>query len=191
MKKNLYTKNQAFDRAYSRIKNQSGIRLDGFDAPKKYHHNPDKLKIFKDFSHYLAWANELYENSSEMSNHLRRIYNNASSASSSFYKFNSEKRLFGVLRELDGIQSALNDLKDDIREFQSCMLATHISEKEAEIEILSDQLRHLSSLEQTIMDICNRKLFEISSVRMSSYSLLVSLAALFLALFSLLRNNLN
>ncbi|HEY4695060.1 MAG TPA: hypothetical protein VIH52_03840 [Candidatus Nanoarchaeia archaeon] len=183
-KSRIYIKHQAFNAAYEAIEGNSEARVDGFDAPKKYHHDPSKLDKFRDFSKYLVWASELYSASSKLTSQLRTLYDEARYASSSFYVLNSEGTLKIILVKLDGFQLDLKDLHDDIAEFQACMLATHISEKQAEIEALSDELMYLSSLENRLADICNRKLYEISSSRMGFYSLFVSVIALSIALFS-------
>lgn len=186
--KHIYNKHQAFNAAYEEIKGNSGSRVDGFDAPKRYHYDPSKLEIFKDFSHYIRWANELYGSINKLLIQLRVIYNKSTRATSSYYVLNSERRLKNILKELDGFQIYIQYLREDIHEFQMCMLATHISEKLTEIEALSDQLRQLSFMEDRIIETCNRKLFEISSSRMSFYSLLVSSVAVILSLTAILRN---
>lgn len=182
----IYNKYQAFNIAYKEIKDNSGTRADGFDAPKQYHHNPSKLAVFKDFSHYIKWANELFGSTNTLLIQLRAIYDKSARATSSYYILNSETSYKNILKELDDFQVDMQYLREDIHEFQMCMLATHISEKLTEIEALSDQLRQLLFMEDRIIETCNRKLFEISSSRMSFYSLLVASVAVivsFIAIF--------
>ncbi len=176
--KRIYNEHQAFSTVYKKIKNSSKTRVDGFDAPKQYHHSPSKLKVFRDFSHYIRWATELYSSASDLISELKVIYDKSTSATSSYYILASERGVENILEELNNLQVDIQYLREDIHEFQVCMLATHISEKQAEIEPLSDHLRQLSFMEDRIIETCNRKLFEISSRRMSFYSLLVSSIAI-------------
>lgn len=185
----IYNKHQAFNVVYKEIKDNSGTRVDGFDAPKRYHHDPSKLEVFKDFSHYIRWANELYGFTNKLFLQLRTIYGKSTRATSSYYVLNSERRLKNVLKELDNFQVDILYLREDIHEFQMCMLATHISEKLTEIEALSEQLRQLSFMEDRIIETCNRKLFEISSSRMSFYSLSVSFVALIVSFIAIFLRN--
>lgn len=184
--KRIYNKHQAFNVVYKEIKDNSGTRVDGFDAPKLYHHDPSKLDVFKDFSHYIRWANELYSSTHKLFIQLREVCDKSTRATSSYYMLNSERRLKNILKELDDFQVDMQSLREDIHEFQICMLATHISEKLTEIEALSDQLRQLSFMEDRIIETCNRKLFEISSSRMSFYSLLVSSVAVIVSFTAIL-----
>lgn len=183
----IYSKHQAFNAAYKKIKGNLGTRVDGFDAPKQYHHNPSKLEVFKDFSHYIRWANELYGSANVLISKLRAVYVSLTRATSSYYILDSERRLKDILKEFDDFQVDIQYLREDIHEFQMCMLATHISEKQAEMEALSDQSRQLLFMEDRIVETCNRKLFEISSSRMSFYSLLVSSVAVILSFTAIFR----
>lgn len=190
MKKDrVYTKHQAFDTTYEIIKSKPQIDLSGYEAAAQYHHDPDKLKQaeFKHYSAYFKWSIELYNASSRLSSKLRVIYDLSTHASSSFYLLNTEKRVNDIFVQLNQYQLDLGELREDIREFQMCILATDIAEKQTQIQILSDQLIYLSSLEDSIVNICNRKLYEISSSRMSFYSLFISSMALFVALISIYR----
>ena len=186
-KNQIYLKHQAFEKTHKEIQDDSSkTRVDGFDAPKQYHHDPSKLEIFKDFSHYIKWANELYSSGIKIIGKLELIYDESTKATSSYYKLNSERKIEDILKKLGSFQADTGNLREDIREFQICMLATHISEKGVEIEALSDQVRQLSFMEDRIIDTCNRKLFEISSSRMSFYSLLVSTMALGVSFIAIL-----
>jgi len=49
------------------------------------------------------------------------------------------------------------------------------------MEALSDQIRYLVSLENKIVETCNRKLYEISSSRITYANLIVAAAALIVA----------
>lgn len=180
----MYKKHDAFNSAYNEI-NVNLTNQDGFDAPKQYHHDPSKLDMFKHFRAYLIWAGKLYNSSHKLINKLINIYEQSSRASSSYKTLNAERKLNLILRELDQLSPQLNDIREDIIEFQKCILATNISEKEAEIEALTDQLNQLSSLENRIIETCNRKLYEISSSRMSFYSLSIALIALVVSMISL------
>lgn len=187
MKKRFdYIKHQAFDIVHKELKVNSG-RVDGFDAPKKYHHDPTKLDVFKDFTHYVWWGNELHRASSILIDELTANYNKSTRARSSFFTINAERKINDILQEFYIYDLSLQNLREDILEFQICMLSTHISEKNAEIEALSEQLRYLLSLEDRIINTCNRKLYEISSSRMSFYSLIVAGAAIVVSLVSNLK----
>lgn len=184
MKKNItYKKYQAFETVYREIKNESK-RINGFDAPKKYHHDPAKLDVFRDFSHYIRWSNELHDTSSKIISELSSIYKKSIKASSSFFQLNTETKINNLLEDFYSYDTSLRNLLNDIFEFQVCMLATHISEKQAEIEALSNQLNHILSLEDKITFTCNRKLYEISSFRISFYALIVSVVAIAVSLIS-------
>lgn len=183
MKKNrIYTKYQAFDVAHKVIKENSKSSEDGFDRPKKYHHAPEKLKDFSSYIGYFHWSNELYAASTTLIGLLRGIYDRAEEAKSAWY--DSKNNLNNILDEYDQLKSSLNDLYDDISEFQNCILATDIHEKQAQIEALSDQVRYLGTLENKIIETCNRKLYEISSSRITYANLSIALVALFVSVLS-------
>jgi hypothetical protein len=75
----------------------------------------------------------------------------------------------------------------DAASFVACMLATGIHEKQAQIQALSDQVQYLSTLENKIIETCNRKLNEISSSRITYANLFIALTALLVAVLSLVR----
>ena len=183
----IYKRHQAFNKVYLEIKIDHKMDMDGFETPKQYHHDPSKLDVFKNFTHYISWANELFASGKELIKHLKIIYDTSSRASSSFYELNSEKYLKDILSDLDDCALDLESFRDDIHEFQLCLLATHISEKGTEIQALSEHLDHLSFMELKIIETCNRKMFEISSSRMAFYSSLISFIAVVLSLFALVR----
>ena len=183
MKKNPnYIKHQAFETAHNVIKENSKNSDDGFDRPKKYHHAPGKLKDFTSYIGYFHWSNELYAASTKLLGLLRAIYDRVEKAKSAWY--DNKNNLNNILDEYDLLKSSLNDLYDDISEFQNCMLATDIHEKQAQIEALSDQVRHLGTLENKIIETCNRKLYEISSSRITYTNLFIALVALFVSILS-------
>lgn len=180
----IYTKHKAFNTAHKELAAENKKPRDGFVRPKKYHHAPDKLNDFTSYIGYFYWSNELYTASSELIILLRNIYDRAESATSSWH--NSKKNLNQVLEDYNHLKLSLNNLYDDISEFQSCMLATDISEKQAQIEALSDQVRLLGTLENKIIETCNRKLYEISSSRVTYANLFIALVALFVSVLSIL-----
>ena len=51
---------------------------------KKYHHAPTKLDIFKHFTHYVLWSNELYSSSIQLINVLKQLYNESIAATSTW-----------------------------------------------------------------------------------------------------------
>lgn len=65
------------------------------------------------------------------------------------------------------------------------MLATAINEKQAEIKTLSDQLQYLVSIKNRIIETCNRKLYEISSSRITHANILIAIVALIISIISL------
>ena len=179
----IYTKHQAFNIARKEILKKK--RSDsGFIRPAKYHHDPKKLKDFSSYIGYFHWSNELYSSSSELIIQLRKIYDKAEVAPSSWLTI--KNHLKKILEDYDQFKSSLNNLYDDISEFQNCMLATDISEKQAQIEALSDQVRLLGTLENKIIETCNRKLYEISASRVTAANLLIALTALFISILSVL-----
>lgn len=180
--KQIYIKHQASDTAYNEVVKRNKQNDNGFIRPKKYHHNPAKLKKFTSYVGYLHWSGELFSASAKISLLLRRIYDNAKRAKSSWHENKNE--LNSILNEYESLKPSLNDLYDDIVEFQNCMLATDISEKQAEIETLSDRVKHLATLEIQIIEICNRKLYEISASRVTITNTLIAIAALFVSLLS-------
>ena len=182
-KTGLYTKHQAFDIVYKQIKKHPKAMTDGFDSPKKYHHAPDKLEVFTNFKAYVCWANELHAFSTQLISLLRDLYNKSKTSTSSWNA--NKKHLNNILNEYDELKSDLENLYDDIFEFQNCMLATSINQKHAEIEALSDQTRYLTALENNIVDTCNRKLYEISSSRFTFANMFIAIVALLISLFSL------
>lgn len=187
MKKDrIYIKHQAFNTIYKELKENPEVGAADFDVPKKYHHAPAKLDIFTSYTGYIRWSNELYAASTRLISKLRNIYSESKKENSSWY--NSRNSLNNILRELDKLKTDLEDLYDDIFEFQNCMLATGINEKHAEIEALSDQVRYLVSLENKIVETCNRKLYEISSSRMTIANVIIALSALLISVVSLYRS---
>lgn len=180
--KHIYIKHQAFNNAYEEIKKNSKRTDDGFERPRKYHYSPEKLKDFTNYVAYFHWSNELFATSTELIKLLRGIYNRAEDAGSAWY--NNKVHLNSILDEYKNLKSSLNDLYDDISEFQNCMLATDISEKQAQIEALSDQVKHLATLETKIIETSNRKLYEISSSRVTYTNLFIALVALFVSTLS-------
>jgi len=186
MKKNrVYIKHQAFDTAHEELKKNPEADAASFVAPQKYHHAPDKLDVFTNYKPYFIWSNELYASSVQLINLLRKIYDRSEKATSHWYE--SKKKLKGILEEFSQLKSDLEDLYDDISEFQNCMLATGIHEKQAQIQALSDQVQYLSTLENKIIETCNRKLYEISSSRITYANLFIALTALLVAVLSLVR----
>lgn len=175
----IYKKHNAFNKVYEEIKANPQTGAADFDTPKKYHHAPDKLNLFTSYIGYVRWSNELYAASTQIMSILRGIYDKSIKEDSAWHS--NKKSLNDILGELDGLKKDLEDLYDDIFEFQNCMLATGINEKHAEMEALSDQMRHLVSLEDKIVETCNRKLYEISSSRITYGNLVVAAAALIVA----------
>lgn len=180
----IYTKHQAFNSAYTEILNGDKNPNDGFTRPKKYHHAPEKLKSFTSYVGYFQWSNELYASSLKLVSLLRKIYDRAEVAKSSWYE--SKDNLNSIFDDYNQLKLSLNDLYDDISEFQNCMLATDISEKQAQIEALSDQMRLLGTLENKIVETSSRKLYEISSSRVTVANLSIALVALFVSILSVL-----
>src|SRR5216110_1942458 len=186
MKKNrVYIKHQAFDTAHEELKKNPEADAASFAAPPKYHHAPDKLDIFTNYIPYFIWSNELYAPSVQLINLLRKIYDKSEKATSHWYE--RKKKLKGILEEFDQLKLDLEDLYDDISEFQNCMLATGIHEKQAQIQALSDQIQYLPTLENKITETCNRKLNEISSSRITYANLVIAFVALVVAVVSLVR----
>ena len=181
-KERIYIKHQAFNTAYIKIVKNSSNSDDGFVRPMKYHHAPEKLKKFTSYVQYFHWSNELYVASSKLITILREIYDKAEIAKSAWY--NSRDGLHTRLSEYKQFKISLSDLYDDISEFQNCMLATDISEKQAQIEALSDQVRLLGTLENKIIETCNGKLHEINSSRITVTNLSIALIALFISILS-------
>lgn len=186
MRKNqIYIKHQAFDAAHKEILKKNKESEDGFIRPQKYHHAPRKLKDFTSYIGYFHWSDELYAASSELTAMLREIYNRSETAQSIWYT--NKNNLTKILIDYKRLKLSLNDLYDDISEFQNCMLATDIQEKQAQIEALSDQVRLLGTLENKIIETCNRKLYEISSSRVTYANLFIALVALFVSILSMIR----
>ncbi len=179
----IYTKNQAFNSAYIESLKKGKSAIDGFDRPKKYHHDPKKLERFTSYVAYFHWSNELYASSLLLVASLRNIYDKIEVAGSSWYV--SKNSLNYILDEYNQVKLSLNDLYDDISEFQNCMLATDISEKQAQIEALSDQMRLLGTLENKIVETSSRKLYEISSSRVTVANISIALVALFVSVMSI------
>lgn len=180
----IYTKHKAFNAAHKETSDKNKKSSDGFERPKKYHHAPEKLSDFTSYVGYFHWSNELYASSLELTAILRGIYDNAEAATSSWRE--SKNNLNRILHDYNQLKLSLNDLYDDISEFQNCMLATDISEKQAQIEALSDQVRLLGTLETKIVETCNRKLYEISSSRVNVANLSIALVALFVSVITVL-----
>jgi len=183
-----YKRHQAFEKTYKEIKdNPHEYEKGGFEQAKKYHYAPEKLSIFIHYRAYFLWANNLYDSSKKTIESLEKIYSNARSAPASFYILNSEKLFERILESENTLSHQIEYIRDDIREFQACMLATDIQEKQAQIEILSNQLMQIVGLENKIIETCNRKLDQISSGRVAFCSLFVSCIALIISIISLFK----
>jgi uncharacterized coiled-coil DUF342 family protein len=185
MKKNrTYIKHQAFNTAHKELIDDSENLKDGFNRARKYHHSPEKLRNFSSYIGYLIWSNELYISSTKLINLLQKIYDKAENAKSAWHE--NKNNLNDILDEYDQLKSSLSDLYCDISELQNCILATDINEKQAQIEILSDQVRRLGALENKIIETSNRKLYEISSSRVTYANLSIALTALIVSVLSVL-----
>ena len=180
----IYSKHEAFNAAHKEVVDENKKSDDGFVRPKKYHHAPKKLQAFTNYVGYFHWSNELYASSLKLVSLLRKIYDRAEVAQSSWYE--SKDNLNNILDDYNQLKLSLNDLYDDISEFQNCMLSTDISEKQAQIEALSDQMRLLETLENKIVGTCSRKLYEISSSRVTVANISITLTALFISVLSVL-----
>lgn len=180
----IYTKHHAFNTTYKELRNKSNEFEDGFIRPKKYHHAPHKLKYFKSYIGYFHWANELYIASTVLITSLRKIYDRSEASQSVWYT--NKNKLTEILADYKQLKLSLNSIYDDISEFQNCLLATDISEKQAQIEALSDQVKLLGTLETKITETTNRKLYEISASRVTAANILISVAALFVSLLSVI-----
>lgn len=175
----VYLKNEAFNKVYEELQKNPNADAANFDSPKRYHPEPEKLNLFKSYIGYARWSNELYAASVKLLDILREIYNRSKKEKASWYS--NKKGLNKILEEVDLIKIDLDCLYNDIYIFQKCMLATGIDQKGDEIEALSDQIRNLTGTENLIFEICNRKIYEISSTRMTLANFLVALAAIILA----------
>src|SRR3989344_799029 len=185
MRKNrIYIKHQAFNAAHKEVLDENKKSDDGFVRPKKYHNSPKKLQDFTSYVGFFHWSDELYAASSQLITLLREIYDETEAAQSAWYT--SKDNLNIILGKYKQLKLSLNDLYDDISEFQNCMLATDINEKQAQIEALSDQVRLLGTLENKIIETCSRKLYEISSSRVTVANLSIALTALFVSVLTVL-----
>lgn len=182
--KQVYKKHQAFNAAYEEIIKGNKNSENGFIRPQKYHHNPKKLNDFKSYIGYFHWCDELYSASSMLIILLRKIYDRAEVAPSAW--FTNKNKLNETIKDYNKIKLSMNDLYDDIAEFQNCMLATDVSEKQAQINALSDQVRLLGTLENKIIETSNRKLYEISASRVTVANILIASAALLVSILSIL-----
>ncbi len=72
-----YIKHQAFNVAHNEVIKEDKKSDDGFVRPQRYHHAPEKLKVFTSYVGYFHWSNELYSASSELIVLLRKIYDRA------------------------------------------------------------------------------------------------------------------
>lgn len=186
----LYIKHQAFDSAYEEVKNETSFQDNGYELPKTYHHDPNKLDIFKHYTHYFSWLNKLYASTNDLINELEKIYNDAKNANLSILNFRN-KAISNILSDLERISVDLRDLKNDILEFENCILATNIRGNHGYIAVISGQRKYIDSLEARIIETCNRKIYEISSVRVSVVGIIVGLCAVFVATVSLYLNYIN
>lgn len=179
-KNRIYSKHEAFDKVYKELRDNPKAGAADFDIPKKYHYAPEKLSLFTSYVGYIRWSNELYAASTKMIGELRNTYDISIKENSAWHS--NKRGLNSILRKLENLKIDLEDLYDDVFEFQNCMLATGINEKHAEMEALSDQVRYLVSLENMVVETCNRKLYEISSSRITYANLLLASAALIVAI---------
>jgi len=182
-KNRIYTKHKAFNTVYKELQKDPQAGAADFDIPKKYHHAPNKLSLFTSYVGYIRWSNELYAASTQLMSVLKNTYDRSKKEKSAWHS--NKKSLNDILEELDTLKIDLEDLYGDIFEFQNCMLATGINQKHAEMQALSDQIQYLVSLENKIIETCNRKLYEISSSRTTLASIVIALSALLVSIVSL------
>jgi hypothetical protein len=182
----IYIKHQAFDSAYEEVENGKELQEIGFELPKTYHHDPIRLDRFKHYTHYLNWLNKLYSSTNDLINELENIYNDAKRANLCI--LSSRAKISNILSELEKISIDLYDLRNDILEFENCVLATHISGNDGYIAVISGQRKYIDSLETRIIDTCNQKIYEISSKRLSLAGIIIGLCAVIVATVSLYLN---
>lgn len=122
MKNNIiYEEHQAFNNVYEEIENNSEVNSHNFEAAKLYHHAPDKLNEFQDYKAYLKWLDVLYLAAQKLSKELDRLYNKLINQEWPWYNCKSKNEINGIISELNELEPVINNLRNDIREYQSCV----------------------------------------------------------------------
>lgn len=191
---NIYKLHHAFDKVLSEMQGkvfnnptQEGEEFiaGDFRIAVKYHHDPVKLEKFNTFysKGYLRWCDELCYAGNQLIIETLSLVADGDKTKSSWYV--SKRHLDCTMQSYLQLKLSIDDFVKDVFEFQNCMLATGINNKEGYVQVLSDILHYLGNLETRFTNTVNRKILEISNSRIAILSLFLSFCALSTSIISI------
>jgi hypothetical protein len=124
---------------------------------------------------YAIWFNELFVAGQNLISKYQDINRNANNQKESW--FTSKKGLNNILLELANYDNDLIDFRNDVTEYQRCVLATDVYQKIGYADTLSDQLRFIDVIESKAIATVDRKLSNIDNTRMQGIGLIISIGA--------------
>jgi len=175
----LYNRHQAFNKisTYDSKILKGEKEYDPYENALRYHHDSDKMKEIghKYYVPYAIWFNELFVAGQNLISKYQDINRNANNQKESW--FTSKKGLNNILLELANYDNDLIDFRNDVTEYQRCVLATDVYQKIGYADTLSDQLRFIDVIESKAIATVDRKLSNIDNTRMQGIGLIISIGA--------------
>ncbi|WP_281998921.1 hypothetical protein [Priestia flexa] len=185
----LYRRHQAFDKitTYDSEILKGEKEYDPYENALQYHHDSDKMKEIghKYYVPYAIWFNELFVVGQNFIAKYQDINRDANSQKESWFIRKTE--LKNILLELANYDSDLIDFRNDVTEYQRCVLASDVHQKIGYAETLSDQLRFIDAIESKIIATVDRKLSNIDNTRMQGIGLVISVAAFITSYLALVK----
>jgi hypothetical protein len=173
-----YKEHGAFERAFESVKVVPN-EYSGYVEATQFHHAPDKLELFKHFTGYLRWFNELYSDGQHVVRQIEEIWSELNQLKTSWYS--RTRSIRNLLNQLYRHDSDITAFRSDVAEFQICMMATGIHEKEGYTSSLQDLVRRLDALESRIILTANSQVSSINTTRLTIVGLFLSALAVFIA----------
>lgn len=173
-----YKEHGAFERAFEWVK-ANPDEYNGYVEATQFHHAPDKLELFKHFSGYLKWFNELYSDGQHVVRQVEKIWSELNQLKTSWYS--RTRSIRNILDQLYSHDSDITAFQSDVAEFERCMMATGIHEKEGYTSSLQDLVHRLDALEPRIILTANSQVSSINTTRLTLVGLFLSALAVFIA----------
>ncbi|MCY0900470.1 MAG: hypothetical protein OWU33_16370 [Firmicutes bacterium] len=173
-----YKEHDAFERTLEWVK-ANPPEYQGFIEASKVHHAPDKLELFKDFSGYVKWFNGLYSDGQHVVKQVEKIWGELHHLKISWYS--RTRHIRNLLDQLYCHDLDITAFRSDVAEFQRCMMASGIHEKEGYANTLQNLVHRLDSLESRIILTANSQVSSINTTRLTLVGLFLSALAVFIA----------
>lgn len=185
----LYNRHQAFNKLSTY---DSGVlkgekEYDPYENALRYHHDSDKMKEIghKHSVTYIIWFNELFDIGQDLISKYQDINRNANNQKGNL--FTGKIGLNNILLELANYDNDLIDFRNDVAEYQRCVLAADVYQKIGYSDALSDQLRFLDVIESKAIATVDRKLSNIDNTRMQGIGLIISIGAFITSYLALIK----